>query len=253
MRPGCSRDWMGRARRKPSPGWVVLMASSIRQRTHLRVLAWLLTILAAQACFAHPMGNFSINHYAGIRIDKGTIEVLYLIDRAEIPTYQEMQDAGIVPQVGDASLPPYLAREAAEWVKNIRLEVDGQIVVLTPVSKSVIFPPGAGGLPTMKIGVLYRGTIREAGGTVHLHYLDENFAGHAGWKEIVVAAGKGVTLDANQPYKVDRSAQLTDYPTNLLNSPPQDVEARFDYVVGATAAPQTAKQSAEVASQVTLV
>ena len=190
------------------------------------------------------MGNFSINHYAGIRVDRRTVELLYIIDRAEIPTYQEMQDAGIVPQVGDASLPPYLLREASEWVRGIRLEIDGERVTLAPMSKNIIFPPGAGGLPTMKIGVLYRGTIREPHGaqdavrTVRLHYLDDNFAGHAGWKEIVVTAGRGVMLESNHPFRVDRSGQLTDYPTSLLNSPPQDLEARLTYGVEPLATPK---------------
>jgi high-affinity nickel-transport protein len=212
------------------------MASGIRRHL-VWLLALLLPLAVAPACFAHPMGNFSINHYAGIRVDRRTVEVLYIIDRAEIPTYQEMQDAGVVPQVGDASLPPYLSREAAEWVRGIRLEVDGETVTLKPVSKSIIFPPGAGGLPTMKIGVLYRGAIREQHGapdthrTLRLHYVDDNFAGHAGWKEIVVTAGKGVAIEGNQPFAVDRSAQLTNYPTSLLNSPPQDLEASFAYSV----------------------
>jgi ABC-type nickel/cobalt efflux system permease component RcnA len=201
-----------------------------------RLAVLLLALVGARACDAHPMGNFSINHYAGIHVEKNSVEVLYIIDQAEIPTYQDMQDSGIVPQVGDASLPKYLTQQAVEWNKNIKLEINGEVVRLVPVSKSVIFPPGAGGLPTMKIGVLYRGTIRGSARAVHLHYLDENFAGHAGWKEIVVTAGEGVTLDAAQPFKVDRSAQLTNYPTNLLNSPPQDLEANFDYAVAPTAA-----------------
>jgi len=180
------------------------------------------------------MGNFSINHYAGIRVERGFVEVRYIIDLAEIPTYQEIQNAGIVARVGDATLPPYLKHQAAEWDKSIRLEVDGQVVRLVPVSESVIFPPGAGGLPTMKIGVVYRGAVKEnSGEKLHLRYADGNFEGHAGWKEIVVTAAKGVTLAGTEQFQVDRSAQLTDYPTNLLNSPPQDLEADFDYSVAA--------------------
>jgi ABC-type nickel/cobalt efflux system permease component RcnA len=195
---------------------------------------WVLAVLfmaAGRSCYAHPMGNFSINHYAGIRVEKNSVELRYIIDRAEIPTYQEVQNAGIVALEGDASLPKYLALEAAEWNKGITLEVNGERVRLIAVSKNIIFPPGAGGLPTMKIGVAYRGVIRGVAGPVRLHYLDENFAGHAGWKEIVVSAGDGATLEGSQAFKVDRSAQLTDYPTNLLNSPPQDLEASFDYSV----------------------
>ena len=41
-------------------------------------------------CFAHPMGNFSINHYSKIKIGQKSVEILYLVDMAEIPTYQEI-------------------------------------------------------------------------------------------------------------------------------------------------------------------
>ena len=185
------------------------------------------------------MGNFSINHYSGIQVERGSVEVRYIIDIAEIPTYQEFLDAGIVAQTGDASLPPYLARKAAEWGKNLQLEIDGHVIRLTLVSRTVIFPPGAGGLPTMKIGVVYRGSIPagSAGRAVHLHYSDGNFAGHAGWKEIVVSSGHDVTIDSGEAFKIDRSAQLTNYPTNLLNSPPQDLEAGFDFTVTALTPP----------------
>jgi ABC-type nickel/cobalt efflux system permease component RcnA len=200
---------------------------------------WLLGVLAlggAQPCLAHPMGNFSINHYSGIEVDKNSVEVRYIIDRAEIPTYQEMLDAGIAAQVGSPTLPPYLARQAAHWNQGLQLEIDGQLIQLKPVSESVIFPPGAGGLPTMKIGVVFRGAIpsarpRQAAGEkrhLRLLYIDANFPGHAGWKEIVVTVGPDVTLDGSQPFKIDRSAQLTNYPTDLLNSPPQDLEAAFE-------------------------
>ncbi len=202
----------------------------------LRALTLLLALIAtAKDAFAHPMGNFSINHYAGIRIYPGAVEVLYLIDRAEIPTYQETQDAAIVTQPGDPTLAPYLNREAAEWNRNLRLEIDGKVIALTPVSSNVIFPPGAGGLPTMKIGVLYRGILPASKQPLHVRYLDQNFPGHAGWKEIVVTAAPGVTLPGELPFRVDRSAQLSDYPTNLLNSPPQDLEAGFDVTLSAAA------------------
>lgn len=203
----------------------------MRVSSALRSLICILPmLLGVQIASAHPMGNFSINHYAGIRVEKGLIEVRYIIDLAEIPTYQEIQNAGIVARLGDATLPPYLKRQAAAWDDGIRLEVDGQVVRLVPSTASAIFPPGAGGLPTMKIGVVYRGALRESRRAQrHLHYADSNFDGRAGWKEIVVTAGKGVTLLGPRQFGLDRSAQLTDYPTNLLNSPPQDVEAEFDY------------------------
>ena len=191
-----------------------------------------LLLLSGETCFAHPMGNFSINHYSGIRVEKGFVEVKYIIDLAEIPTYQEIQNAGIVARAGDPTLPPYLKELAAAWDRGLFLEVDGQAVSLVPGTVSVIFPPGAGGLPTMKIGVVYRGMLEEMpGGSRHLRYSDANFDGHAGWKEIVVSSGKGVTLKGSQAFQNDRSGQLSNYPTNLLNSPPQDLEADFNFFV----------------------
>ncbi len=200
------------------------------------------------------MGNFSINHYSGVHIEQDFVEIRYIIDIAEIPTYQEIQNSGIVAQDGDVSLAPYLAQQAALWNKNLQLQINGQAVRLTPISRSIIFPPGAGGLSTMKIGVVYRGEI-QLGETsaAHLHYVDGNFEGHAGWKEIVVTTGKGINLASNQRYQIDRSEQLNNYPTSLLNSPPQDVEADIDYTAAAALLPSSVVPSVLAAQQVSPV
>ena len=59
---------------------------------------------------AHPLGNFSISHYTAIRLDSDAVVLRYIIDMAEIPTFQEIQDTKIVPQEGHPSLPAYLAQ-----------------------------------------------------------------------------------------------------------------------------------------------
>ena len=40
---------------------------------------------------AHPLGNFTINHYAGIRIEPAKVDLDVVIDQAEIPTFTERQ------------------------------------------------------------------------------------------------------------------------------------------------------------------
>jgi high-affinity nickel-transport protein len=182
-----------------------------------------------QAAKAHPMGNFSISHYTGIRVDPGGIEVRYLIDMAEIPTYQEIQDTGIVPAEGDPSLREYLVKKAELFARGLTLEANGRALHLEPISQNVIFPPGAGGLPTMKFGFVYRAAAASiSSGSVH--YRDTNFEGRAGWKEIVVTAEPAFQLTAGTAPQTDRSAQLSNYPTDLLNSPPQDLEASFSFL-----------------------
>jgi ABC-type nickel/cobalt efflux system permease component RcnA len=203
--------------------------------------------LAPPLSFAHPMGNFSVNHYAQISIRQGEIEVLYMIDMAEIPTYQEIQQSGIVAREGDASLSAYLPATGAALRDGLTLEVDGQRLSLELVSQEIIFPPGAGGLPTMKMGFVYRAQLPlKDEANVHLRYTDLNFQGHAGWKEIIVAAPDNVLVSSSVP-KTDRSNRLSNYPTDLLNSPPQDLEAQFVFSLPALAAanPQgTARKAA---------
>ena len=190
-----------------------------------------LAVIAPRDVLAHPMGNFSINHYAGISVEPGFIEVRYLIDMAEIPTYQEIQNTGIVPREGDPGLAAYLDRKAQILAEGLALQVNGQLLPLQPVSQDVIFPAGAGGLPTMKLGFVYRAALNNLspGSPRVVQYRDDNFAGHAGWKEIVVTSRREVELTASPALTIDRSAQLSNYPTDLLSSPPQDLEANFRF------------------------
>lgn len=182
---------------------------------------------------AHPMGNFSISHYSAIFVDNGFLEINYIIDVAEIPTYQEMQDSHILAKKDDPLLAAYLAQKAISLADGLHVEVNGQLVRLAIVSQDAIFPAGAGGLPTMKLGFIYRAAITSVApaSSYTVHYRDNNFPGRAGWKEIIVNPGAGVTLAASSAPSADRSSQLSNYPTDLINSPPQDLEATFSFTL----------------------
>ena len=61
-----------------------------------RFLADLSTLLfllgLCRLASAHPIGNFSVNHYSRIDVRHARkVIVRYFIDLAEIPTYQELQ------------------------------------------------------------------------------------------------------------------------------------------------------------------
>src|SRR5580698_5764966 len=101
---------------------------------------------------AHPMGNFSVNHYSTITLDNALIRIRYFIDLAEIPTYQELQNAGIPAIAIDpnaTAVIDYVAGRGAELGRCLVLDVNGKPVRLRLFSSGVIFPAGAGGLPTM--------------------------------------------------------------------------------------------------------
>jgi ABC-type nickel/cobalt efflux system permease component RcnA len=188
------------------------------------------TLLAAASALAHPLGNFSISHYAGIEIGADGVQIRYVVDMAEIPTFQEIQDTGLVAEVDHPSVAPWVTRTVEALARGLLLTVDGRRLTLTPVASEIIFPPGAGGLPTLKLGIAYRAPLGTGpAGVATLRYADENFAGRAGWKEVVVTGGPGVTIVTSTAPATDRSQQLNDYPIDLLDSPPQDLEAQVTF------------------------
>jgi len=189
----------------------------------------------SSASFAHPMGNFSINHYAKITVWKDSVEIHYLIDAAEIPTFQEMQQGGFASDPQHPATRKYLSHEADVFKKNLVLSVAGSATQLQTKSMEVIFPPGAGGLPTMKMSFVYAAKLSIAKQdnakpqVESIYYRDDNFPSRIGWKEVVAVPGPGVTfLQASAPAQ-DRSGELSNYPTDMLNSPPHDLEASIKF------------------------
>lgn len=197
----------------------------------LGVLLGLGCLLTPRSGVTHPLGNFSINHYTSLRLAPQHIDVLYLIDMAEIPTFQEMQEAGIVPDTAPPEVEPYLRQRVERFKDGLFLDVQGERLALHGVSQELRFFPGAGGLPTLKLGVLYRAVLPTlaADEPTVLHYQDRNFPGRAGWQEIIAVAEEGVVITHRSVPSTDRSQELTNYPTDLLQSPPQALEAQVRF------------------------
>jgi ABC-type nickel/cobalt efflux system permease component RcnA len=216
-----------------------------RRRYFLRLLAaWLLLMpLLTPRSFAHPMGNFSVNHYSKISLESDGIRVSYIIDLAEIPTYQELQQGDITANAADPAVGSFVASRGLALGRGLSLVLDGKPLALRLLSSQVIFPPGAGGLPTMKMGFVYQAAYPPGAdhSSASLQYADNNFPGHAGWKEIVAVA-PAVSLISSSVPQTDRSAGLSNYPTDLLNSPPQDLSAtvQFHYPVAISTRPVAA-------------
>ena len=202
-------------------------ATSDGRRTGI-VLFLFVLILGSATSFAHPMGNFSVNHYSKIKIGQQSIEIRYLIDMAEIPTFQEIRQFDITPTADDPSTSRYLDRQEQLLKEGLLLESDGQAIRLDTISRQVAFADGAGGLPTMKIGFVFRGKLGVTAGAHKLSYFDSNFQGRAGWKEIVVLGDGVAILDSSAP-GTDRSQELTNYSSDALNSPPQQLSALIGF------------------------
>lgn len=158
----------------------------------LLVLA--VALLVPVAAQAHPLGNFTINRFARVEVSGHRLYVRYVLDMAEIPTYQARQQ-GVNPVV-------YANRLA----RGLRVSLDGRRVVLHPVAHALAFPRGVAGLHTMRLEIILRGPAVSRTQALAVH--DANYADHLGWKEIVVGARAHSISD-----------ELHAYPKSLLQSP----------------------------------
>src|SRR5439155_14765581 len=103
--------------------------------------------------FAHPLGNFTINHYADIRIEPARVDLDVVIDQAEIPTFTERQriDTDGDGQVSGSEAEAERQVACDRLAPSLTLTADGRPLALTVQAVGLSFPPGAGGLSTMRL------------------------------------------------------------------------------------------------------
>lgn len=192
----------------------------------LRLAAFL--VVASAACFAHPMGNFSINRYSKLSVGQKSVQITYVIDMAEIPTFQEMRQFNLSSEPESADVASYLAAQDNKLAAGLSLQIDGKPVRLASRSRHLQFAEGAGGLSTMRIELSLQGNIDASAAPRNLNWSDSNFAERAGWKEVVVVADGVRLLNSSAP-ATDRSNELTNYSSDAVASPPQDVSAEVTF------------------------
>ena len=190
----------------------------------------LLVALAALAvtasAAAHPLGNFTINRYSRIEPSGNRVYVLYVLDMAEIPTFEARS------AVRAQGAPLYAASTAAAIARRLELTVDGKPQPLRPLRHVLAFPPGQAGLRTTRLEIVLASPPLPGDRPARLDYRDTNFASRIGWKEVVVQAGAGAgVLSADVPAKTI-SDELLAYPRNLLQSPLDVTEARAQFLPG---------------------
>ncbi len=189
--------------------------------------AWLLPGVAT----AHPLGNFTVNHYTRIEPAGDRVRLVYVLDMAEIPTFQEKARL-------DGGLDRYADARAEELRENLHLTLNGQPASLRLEQRSLSLPEGQGGLPTLRLDVVYSAELPSGAATpVEVVYRDDNEPNRIGWREIVARPGAaGATLDRTSVPSEDVTNELRTYPEDMLNSPVNVREARLAFVPGAAAA-----------------
>jgi ABC-type nickel/cobalt efflux system permease component RcnA len=187
----------------------------------------LLTLSAAAALVAvnptaaqaHPLGNFTINHYDGLTLHSDHVDDLAVVDRAEIPTMQAQDtiDTDHDGVLEPAELRAHGVAQCAAIAASVDLTADGAPLPWTVSRSAFELLPGAAGLPTSRLTCGLAARVRLDRPT-KVGVADNLDADHIGWRE-VTATGDGVHLDHSPVPSHSVSAELRRYPNDLLSSP----------------------------------
>jgi len=182
-----------------------------------------LVISLAGRAPAHPLGNFTVNHFARVEVGAERLRIRYVVDLAEIAAWQELQTADVNGDGAwsNAELNAYLERVAAQYADGLRLTIDGARVALQVISKSISLPPGAGGLSTLRVVCDLSGTVpaTEAGATRRFRFEDTNHRDRIGWHEMVVAPMAGMAVFNSSAFGNGVTDELKAYPADALMAP----------------------------------
>lgn len=168
----------------------------------IALIAYLATATAANA---HPLGNFTSNHLTRIDVGATAIDLHYVLDDAEIPTFTLLRSLDAHGKPSAAELNAWALRHANEIGPELMLTVGGKPAELALTGAHVQLRPGAAGLSTLYFTADFQAA--RAPGAQRIAYSDTTLLGRIGWKDVVV-------LPQREP-----TDELRSYPNALIGSP----------------------------------
>ncbi|MBL7258124.1 urease accessory protein UreH domain-containing protein [Paractinoplanes lichenicola] len=178
--------------------------------------------LPAGAAAAHPLGNFSVNRFAGLTLHPDRIDALVVADLAELPTLQDS------------------APSCTEAAEALRVSADGDRLQWTIKNSSLAYAAGAGGLRTTRLECRLSASV-DISRPVRVEVANQFRDDRIGWRELV-ASGSGVKLSGSSLPSTSSSNELRTYPSDPLASPADTRTASF------TAAPDAGEQTPTAAA-----
>jgi len=213
----------------------------MRKNTFLFAALFILAFVAWTT--AHPLGNFSVNQYSRLEIEKSRIKIRQVLDLAEIPTFQESQTIdtdkdGILSQ---SELDVYIETISPNYIANLQVSVDGQLIELRSTAKNIAIEEGSGNLPILKIKWNLIGDLPNSdANTVHrFKFENKNYLERIGWNEIVIGRVSGINVFNSTAFGSGISDELSKYPGESLTAPLAERGTEFSFTSGSL--PQNVK------------
>lgn len=163
---------------------------------------------------AHPLGNFTSNHLSRISVGARAVEVHYVLDDAEIPTFALLRALDPHGRPAAGVLAGWARGYAQQIAPELQLSIGGRATALQFERASVQLRPGAGGLAILYLSADY--AAPRPPGALRLEYTDATLPGRIGWKDVVV------------PPQREPTNELRAYPNALLGSPRDRTAATID-------------------------
>jgi nickel/cobalt exporter len=200
------------------------------------VLLVIVLICAAQFVVAHPLGNFTINHFVRISPSQSDVKLHYVVDMAEIPAFQVLQQLDKSKFGGsiDVALDSYLEGVIEGYAAGLQLRINNQLVPLRVEKKKILLQEGTGGLSTIRIECDFAGRLpnRGADPIQRFHFEDFNHSERIGWHEIVVSPSTGTTVFDTTAFGSAVTDELKSYPDDMLASPLNERRTDFSSTSG---------------------
>jgi nickel/cobalt exporter len=174
---------------------------------------------ASPAVAAHPLGNFTVNHYDGLHLYPERVDDISVIDTAEIPTLQAKAsvDANHDGQVTGTEAATYAGARCAAAANAIVLEIAGRRQVWAVRASTFEYEPGAVNLQTSRLTCDLTSAAKLDEKTTIGFRNDFDSAG-VGWHETTAVATGVALVDSPLP-ATSISDELRRYPNDLLSSP----------------------------------
>jgi ABC-type nickel/cobalt efflux system permease component RcnA len=176
--------------------------------------AAVIVLSGASAASAHPLGNFTSNTYAGIRVAQDRLEASYVLDLAEIPTQQTFPsiDRDGDGAVSDPEASAYVTTECAALASGLDVQAARHHVRVMAGGGRLAFPPGLAGLSILRLECdLYTAPGSVAIGDA-VTVRDANLVDRIGWHEMTASAGSGGSVRAADVPSTSVSNELRAYP-----------------------------------------
>ena len=195
-------------------------------------IALVALVVTAAAAAAHPLGNFTVNRAAALRLSPGRVQVTYVVDLAEIPAVQAMAsiDADADGVASAEELQAWADGQAGAIVPSLVLEVDGTRIPLAVGTTTATSTQGQAGLSVVRLEVVAAASLPRRGALAFTDTLDD---GRIGWREVTAAGVDGVALEGSDVPVTSPSAGLRRYPEDAAASPLDVRSMRGSFAPGA--------------------